>query len=394
VDNLKKLLSISLLLALILTLLSFSVIAEDTVKVVLNGNEINFNQPPIIENGRTLVPIRAVFEALGADVYWDGPNQIVGVIKNDVKIFAKVGENDIMKFTGKDFGVFADALQNEETIPMITLSDDVPARLINGRVLVPIRTISEGMGVDVQWDEHSKTVLLSCDEEFISQQNEDKLFFSMFILFFDSATGTDNVNHLKRTKESYKDYSNVATIKITGFSDFETYVQDREFIEAKATIMDAQYTFDLSQKDIITIVLGYEDGFDIYSFTESLTSEVKFYCTDADNNKVLDRVDVESAKAVWNGEMQAFDLVIKLNSEGQKKLSVATENITKMQDNILSMYFDDQLISSPRVMDRIDSEEVIIAGKFYGFKAHKMAYLLSNTHTPENLNIELTIDTN
>ena len=47
------------------------VFAADDITVYLNMRELAFDQPPIIQDGRTLVPVRAIFEALGAEVTWD-----------------------------------------------------------------------------------------------------------------------------------------------------------------------------------------------------------------------------------------------------------------------------------------------------------------------------------
>lgn len=57
--------------------LSFVSFAQAAPQVILDGRTLTFDVPPTIENGRTLVPLRTIFEALGADVQWDSPTQTV-----------------------------------------------------------------------------------------------------------------------------------------------------------------------------------------------------------------------------------------------------------------------------------------------------------------------------
>lgn len=101
--------------------------------VFYNGEKIKFDQIPVIENGRTLVPLRAIFEKIGATVEWDGNTQTVTASKSDTKISLTIDNPAASK--------------NNETITL-----DVPAKIINGRTLVPVRFIADCFGVDVGWD--------------------------------------------------------------------------------------------------------------------------------------------------------------------------------------------------------------------------------------------------
>lgn len=101
--------------------------------VFYNGEKIKFDQIPVIENGRTLVPLRAIFEKIGATVEWDGNTQTVTASKGDTKISLTIDNPAASK--------------NNETITL-----DVPAKIINGRTLVPVRFIADCFGVDVGWD--------------------------------------------------------------------------------------------------------------------------------------------------------------------------------------------------------------------------------------------------
>jgi hypothetical protein len=119
-------------------------ITPGRIKVTLNGAEIDFDQPPIIENGRTLVPLRAIFEALGAKVDWSQSAQTVTATKGDVTVSLKIGSNILTK--------------NGESITL-----DVPAQLLNGRTLVPARAVAEAFGAKVDWDGKTRTVIITAD---------------------------------------------------------------------------------------------------------------------------------------------------------------------------------------------------------------------------------------
>ena len=111
------------------------------VKVWYNCAFIEFDQQPIIENGRTLVPMRKIFETLGATVDWNGETQTITSTKGDTTIILTVGNKT--------------AYKNGEAIEL-----DVPAKIINGRTLVPVRFIAESLDITVEWDDYYKIVSL------------------------------------------------------------------------------------------------------------------------------------------------------------------------------------------------------------------------------------------
>jgi len=134
---------ISLLAALaISTSFGASAFAED-IKVTVNGKPVVFpdQQPIKTETYRVLVPLRAIFEALGATVDWNDQNQSV-----------------ISKKNGKTIQVTIDSLMMLCDGKIKTL--DEPARLINGRTMVPVRAVSEGLGATVEWDDATSTVII------------------------------------------------------------------------------------------------------------------------------------------------------------------------------------------------------------------------------------------
>jgi hypothetical protein len=66
---------------------------DHSIPVFANGKELKFDVPPVIKYGRTLIPVRAVSNALGADVAWDGATGTVTITKDETVIIIKLGSN-------------------------------------------------------------------------------------------------------------------------------------------------------------------------------------------------------------------------------------------------------------------------------------------------------------
>lgn len=100
---------------------------------------------PVIENGRTLLPVRAVVEAMGGAVAWDAETQTAVLAKGDTIILLMIGSGT--------------AFLNETAHTL----DAVPV-IMNGRTMLPIRFIAEGFGYEVIWDGDTQTVTLTPGE--------------------------------------------------------------------------------------------------------------------------------------------------------------------------------------------------------------------------------------
>ncbi|MBE7053619.1 MAG: hypothetical protein E7391_05015 [Ruminococcaceae bacterium] len=138
----KKIISLVLCLVMLVSCFSFSAFAQDEISIIINGKKLTMDQSPIIVEGRTLVPLRAIFEALGAKVEWDDLSKTATGIKDGNEIKIQIN-NAVAKVNGKD----------------VTL--DVPAQIVNSRTLVPVRFISESLGLKVDWDDATKTVIIT-----------------------------------------------------------------------------------------------------------------------------------------------------------------------------------------------------------------------------------------
>ena len=102
--------------------------------VCVNDTILGFTQPPITESDRTLVPMRFLFEQLGAEVDWDNDTQTAIAQKANTTINFSIDNTT--------------ATVNGEQVTM-----DVPARLVGDKTMVPLRFLSEELGYTVEWDE-------------------------------------------------------------------------------------------------------------------------------------------------------------------------------------------------------------------------------------------------
>jgi hypothetical protein len=108
----------------------------DGKRVKVKGNHVKFDVPPVIKEGRTLIPVRAITEGLGAKVEWDAETSTITITKGDAVIVLVLGSNEV--YVNGDLVII-----------------DVPAGLINNRTFVPIRFIAQTLGEKVKYNEEN-----------------------------------------------------------------------------------------------------------------------------------------------------------------------------------------------------------------------------------------------
>lgn len=115
---------------------------SDSIRVFSDGTQIQFDVSPQIIYGRTLVPMRAIFESIGLTVNWEDSTKTASGNNAENSIALTIGSNKAI-------------VNNKEK------SLDVPASIINGRTMVPLRFLSENMGYNVVWVGDSNLILMS-----------------------------------------------------------------------------------------------------------------------------------------------------------------------------------------------------------------------------------------
>lgn len=152
--NIKKLLALSLFL---IFALPFTAHCEN-ITVTLDGEALSFDVPPQIIDGRTMVPMRAIFEAMGAEVDWDGQTQSITAAKYGSKEYTVI----TMQIGNSVFTVTHDLIAANSNSFMRTknIELDVPPQIISDRTLVPARAVAESFGAEVDWDGDTQTVII------------------------------------------------------------------------------------------------------------------------------------------------------------------------------------------------------------------------------------------
>ena len=145
----KRCISLLLLVTLMVAAMPSGIMAAGPIKVKLNGQNIKFDVQPVLSSGRVLVPIRSITSAMGATISWNGSSGTVTIKK----------DSDTLKLTAGS----KTAYKNNSKIKL-----DVPARIVRGRTLAPVRFISEGLNASVKWDSSSRTVN-------ITQRSKDEI---------------------------------------------------------------------------------------------------------------------------------------------------------------------------------------------------------------------------
>lgn len=216
-------LSLSLLTgALVFSAVPTSAYAADKINVEVSGSALQTEQDPFVHNGRTFVPLRSIFEALGATIDWNATTRTVTATKNDVTVKLTLGSNVAYR---------NDAPVELDAAPMVR--DD--------RSYVPVRFIAESFNTPVKWDGATKTVrLLDSNRAKLEQILSTKAESDPFSFHLDYVG-----NYTQRKNGTGKIGTRTATIDLS---------YDRE---------NRAYTYHGTWKQIGDLFRGVKD-FDLY----------------------------------------------------------------------------------------------------------------------------------
>lgn len=115
---------------------------SDTISVRINGAYQTYEQPPVLQNNRTLLPLRGIFEALGAEVTWHAATSSVTAVRGSQTVELTLGSTT--------------AKVNGQPVEL-----EVAPQLINSRTMVPARFVSESLGAQVGWESDTRTVVIT-----------------------------------------------------------------------------------------------------------------------------------------------------------------------------------------------------------------------------------------
>lgn len=115
---------------------------KKAITILVNGKEVKTDSPAFIKDGRTMVPVRFISEALGLKVGWDQKTRTVTVGEGSSSMKLVIGSKAIVRADGKKTAI------------------DVPAMIKGGRTMVPIRAIGELSGAKVDWNAANREVII------------------------------------------------------------------------------------------------------------------------------------------------------------------------------------------------------------------------------------------
>jgi len=137
---------LALLAALFTLANSANVFAATDIKLFINGEELVCDPPAIIENDRLLVPMRAIFEKLEAQVNWDAETRTITAAKNEFILLMQIGNPKMF-------------INNDE------IELDVPPSITDDRTMVPARAVSEAFDIPVEWNDETREVNINYQNE-------------------------------------------------------------------------------------------------------------------------------------------------------------------------------------------------------------------------------------
>lgn len=266
----KKIVSI-VLAFIMLAVLNITALCQQLPQVtfIVDGKVADCDVPPVIENGRTLVPVRALFESLDAKVGWDARTK---------KITILYGETEILLFADSVVAI-VDNLYKEL---------DVSAKIIDSRTMIPVRFVSETLKFDVKWDEKTRTVTVTTKHE-------------------KEETTVKTANYLKGI--AVKATENITEITVKGVGEAEVYVMklknpNRYVFDFDDTTLDSdKNSYEINSEHITNIRLGQFE-------------------------KTIARVVLETDKFTnYTAKKQGTNYIITFGEEGEEETSVALPKV-------------------------------------------------------------------
>lgn len=276
------------------------------IKVLINGEQQNFSPSPIIENNRTLVPMRAFFEALGAEIQWDNATKTVIGKRGDIRVELTINQST--------------ARVNDKAVILAQ-----PGKIINNSTFVPLRFIGEALGDVVTWNPQESTIKITSDK--ITQSFELKVHFidvgqadSIYI------QGPDHYDILIDAGNNADGADVVSYLNEQGVDDIEIMVATHVHEDHIGGLDDVLNAFTVEQiidsgevsdtktyRDYWSAVQAekakYQEDADLIF---NLGNNIRFYVIEAgdghsntNDNSVLTKLDYHNVEFLFTGDMEA-----------------------------------------------------------------------------------------
>ncbi len=278
---------IPIILSLTAVMSTSTALAEENITVMLNGQAMDFDVAPIIQNDRVLVPMRAIFEELHCSVDYtdiDGKQIITAKLNENNSIGLVIGSDEMQ-------------IHNQK------IKLDTAPIIVNDRTLVPLRAVSEAFDYDVNWDEDTKTVTISKE---IPKTEYDILYGRLKVKIksdskvYDGFWGDDTWLELSNEGIDF-------VAKELGYITVGDLKKDAENLEYE-TVGDT-----VTQNGIEYIVLKSEKD-----------NRVEYLVKSSDDYLILLYAKAKADKDLWKTNVQE---IIDTLSAGDKKLDTSANSV-------------------------------------------------------------------
>ena len=278
---------IPIILSLTAVMSTSTALAEENITVMLNGQAMDFDVTPIIQNDRVLVPMRAIFEELHCSVDYtdiDGKQIITAKLNENNSIGLVIGSDEMQ-------------IHNQK------IKLDTAPIIVNDRTLVPLRAVSEAFDYDVNWDEDTKTVTISKE---IPKTEYDILYGRLKVKIksdskvYDGFWGDDTWLELSNEGIDF-------VAKELGYITVGDLKKDAENLEYE-TVGDT-----VTQNGIEYIVLKSEKD-----------NRVEYLVKSSDDYLILLYAKAKADKDLWKTNVQE---IIDTLSAGDKKLDTSANSV-------------------------------------------------------------------
>lgn len=282
---------------------------KKNIAIVLNGQELSFDQPPInTPEGRLLVPIRKIAESMDKLVLWSDETKTAFIDNSDNGLIIPLYEMQM-------YIANEDGFNQWQRIPL-----DVPAMEINGRTLVPVRAFCESLGADVRWVDEEKTAYITYDDTITKERMNDMLFDSICLTYYiEKVADNPFIEYSVSIDDFYDNRTEWIDAVTMGLSDPFAGVKD-----LMSNNTNAENVIKMSLSEIISeipnvkssdydagIVKLLKDavasGIDIYSDVGGLSSTIRNY---SNVYKNLDDALLDYSKNYHNKVSGIFDLSV------------------------------------------------------------------------------------
>ena len=205
---------------------------EKSISLQINGSEISAEVPPTVIDGRTMVPVRAIFEAVGANIDFDAETKTITARNGDTTVNMTVGANAV-------------TVNNKE------VQLDAPAVIVNVRTLAPARFVAETFGYTVQWDAENKIVKINGKESSTETTTETTTVTTTETSTETTTETTTKATATSSSKKYYDEYSDVLdygtfsganlvdkmTVELSDFKS-HSYIYDFKYDESRFSGLD------------------------------------------------------------------------------------------------------------------------------------------------------------